>query len=367
MSVALQDIIGFLPLTEALRTVASGVPNPFPADLFNVAPKNRIIGDRAKYIRIGGERRTSSIATYGSPSRRRTLKEIGDAKVRMLHTFEEIQIDPLVMLQLQSFEKYQQDQGMEWLQYQLDEAAKRTVNTRIISTASTLRHGAIYYDATGQLLPNSSGAARTIDFNVPATHKDQCNGNISASWALDTTDILGDLRNLRQYAKQETGLEFDTALYGINLPRYIQQNPTTQSYLSRNSGMNDYILQSGEIPTGFGGVKNWIPVYTSFFESDDAGTVSEIWDDDLMVLIPSISQPDKMTWWGMFEGSFPVPKTIDIQRDPMGAQNAYETMFGMFSYAIPGHNPPGYTIHYGDVWLPGLRNEKAIFMADVAF
>lgn len=367
MAKDLRDIVGHLPLTEALRSVMSGVPNPFPSELFTVKSANRILGDRAKYIRISGERRTSKKALYGSPAVKRTLKDIADQTVRCMHTFESFGIDPVILQSLRSFEQYEQDKGMDWLSYQIDEAARRHVNTRVISTASVLRYGAIYWDSAGQLLPTSSGANETFDFNVPATHKDQCNGNISASWALHTTDIMGDIRNLKQYAVQETGLEFDTALYGVNLPKYISQNDYAMSYLSRNAGMNEKILSTGEIPEGFGGVKNWIPVYTSFFESDDSGTVSEIWDDDLMVLLPPIKQPDKMTWWAMFEGSFPVPRSIEVSRDPMGALGNFETVYGAFSYGAVTINPPGMEIYHGDTWLPGLRNEKAIFMADVAF
>jgi len=194
---SLQQIIGQVPLTEALKTVASGVPNPFPNEFFTVDANNRVLGDRASYIRISGERRTSKLAKYGSPSRRRTLRDLGDANVRMFHTFEEFQIDPMVLQQLRSFEKYQQDKGMDWLRYQVDEAAVRGQNTRIIATASTLGLGSIYWDSNGNLLPTSSGAAETYSFGIPATHKNQCNGNIAASWALATSDILGDIRSMK--------------------------------------------------------------------------------------------------------------------------------------------------------------------------
>ncbi len=367
MSVALEDIIGFMPLTESLRSVASGVPDPFPAELSTVSPKNQVMGDRAKYIRIKGERRTAKLAKYGAPSKRRSLLDIADQRVRMMHTFEEFQVDPNVLQKLMSFEQYQQDEGMDWLNYQIEEAARRTANTRIITKASVLRYGAIYWDVDGNLLPSSSSAVETYSFNIPATHQNQCNANISASWLLHTTDILGDIRNLQQYAIQETGMPLETALYGINVPKYISQNDYCMSYLSRNPGMNEAILTTGQVPDGFGGIKRWVPVYTSFYESDDAGTVSEIWSDDLVTFMPALNQPDKMNWWGMFEGSFAVPRSIEVARDPLTALKNFETVYGMFSYGEVTPNPPGITIHHGDVWLPGLRNEKALFQAVVAF
>lgn len=366
MSKSLQTILGYMPLTEALRATSSGVPNPFPQELFNVAPANRIMGDRAKYIRITGERRTAQFAKYGSPARRRSLRDISSQNVRMMHSFESFPIDLTVLQQLQSFEQYVQDEGVDWLSYQLEEAAKRQVNARIIATASTLRYGEIYIDTNGNLLPTSSGAAETYSFNVPSSHKDQINGVISASWALSSTDILGQLRNLRQYAAQETGIMPTTALYGVNVPSYIQNNDYALSYLSRNTSMNDKIMNSGEIPDGFGDIKRWIPVYTSFFEDAD-GTNQEIWNDDLVVFLPDLNQPDKMNWWAMYEGSFPIPRTLDVQRDPMQTIRNAETVYGNFSYGTLTINPVGAEIYHGDTFLPGLRNEKAIFMADVAF
>ncbi len=366
MGRALSDIIGYMPLTESLRTVASGIPNPFPSEFFTVKPRNRIVGDRARYIKVKGSRKTAKFIKYGSPALRRPLEDLADAKLRMLHSVEEFQIDPLVMQQLQAFESYTQDEGMEWLEYQIKEAAVRHTNSRVIAVASTLRFGQIYIDVDGNILPSSGSAELTVDFEVPATHQNQVNGNITGSWVNANHDLLGDLRNLQQFALQETGMLFDTALYGVNIPGYIQRNNFSVEYLARNPSANDTITQTGQIPSGFGGIKNWIPVYTSFWESDD-GTVNEIWNDDLLVLIPSLSQPDKMNWWDMFEGSYLVPKSLDIQATAQGAHNIFDTVFGLFSYAVPSHNPPGWTFYEGDTFLPALRNGKAIVQATVAF
>src|SRR6266852_6226649 len=114
-SKSLQQILGFMPLTESLRTVVSGVPNPFPLELFRVPPAHQFLGDRSRYIRISGERRTSKLGKYGSPSRRRTLRDIGTADMRCIHVNEHFQIDPMTLQQLQSFERYEQDKGMDWL------------------------------------------------------------------------------------------------------------------------------------------------------------------------------------------------------------------------------------------------------------
>src|ERR1051325_3164987 len=115
MAKSLEQVLGFMPLTEALRATSSGIPNPFPPEFFAVNPSNRVLGDKANYVRITGERRASKLAKYGSPARRRALRDIGEQPVRCLSTAEMIQIDPVVLQQLRSYQEYEQDKGMDWL------------------------------------------------------------------------------------------------------------------------------------------------------------------------------------------------------------------------------------------------------------
>ena len=367
MAKALESILGHAPLTKALRTTVSGVPKPFPEQFFSVDPANRILGDRAKYIRISGERRPAKRTVYGAPAKRRSLRDVGDATVRCLHSFEEITVDLTIMQKLRSFESYSQDEGMDWLRYQIEEAAKRQNNARVTAVASALRHGAIYWDSDGNLLADSSGADSnlTIDFSVPSTNKDQVNGIIDQSWALATTDIPGHIRALKQYSKQLTGLGLTAVLYGINVPKYMTQNEYVQAYLARGD-MRDKFLGTGEIPSGLFGIKDWIPVYDSHF-LNDSDTVVETWQDDLATFIPNVDQPDKMGWWAMYEGSFPVPNTLDVQREPAGTLGNYSVEYGPFSYGVLNHNPPTGSVFYGDTWLPAIRNANAIFPVDTAF
>lgn len=368
MSKALESIIGHAPLTESLRATSSGVPNPFPPELFTVSPRNRVLGDRAKYIRITGERRTAKRVVYGAPGKRRALRDVGEQGVRCFHNSESFALDMTILQKLQAFEQYTQDEGMDFLAYQIQEAAKRQQNTRVITTGSILRHGAVYWDSEGNLLPTSSGAdaSYTIDFGVPASHKDQINGIVTAPWSLVNTDIPGHIRAIKNYARQETGLELTAALYGKNISKYIMQNNLCQAFMSRNDSRNEKFLATGEISSGLFDIADWRPVYSSFYEKDD-GTIAEVWDDDLIVFLPEISQPDKMNWWAMYEGSYPVPRSLDVQRDPMSAIRNFEIVYGQGSYATITVTPPGVDVHDFDTFLPAIRNEKATFHVDTAF
>lgn len=361
MAYSLQQILGHIPLTKAIRTNAA-VPNPFPKEFFTTSEDGRVRGDKVQYIRITSERRTAQATKYNSPSKSRNLKEIGEQSVRMVHVFENIRIDANMLLQLRSFDQFTQDKGKDWLNHQLTEAGRRIGNSVLVSTASVLRAGEIYVDSDGNFLPTSSGASETYTFNVPATHKTTINGIVSASWALANTDIPGQLRALRQYGAQETGMQLKTALYGINIPRYMMANDFVQAHLVRMPSMNEKFLETGEIPEGLFGFR-WIPVYDAFIEKADA-TNAELWDDDLVTFAPDISQPDDMDWWTAYEGSFMVPRNLTISRSGQETLNNLEETYGMFSYGNIELDPPGATVRYGHTWLPGLRNEKALFMAD---
>lgn len=368
MSKSLEGVLGFTPLTTSLKLQTDGLPDLFPPEFSQTDPGNRIIGDRAQYIRVNGQRKSAKFNVYGSPAIRHELMPVGNAAVRCLHSYESFPIDLVTLSKLQSFEAFNQDEGADYVRYQFEAAAFRHKNAEVVALASTLRNFAIYFDTDYNLLPTSSGAdtTKTVDFGVAATHKDQCNGCITNPWSLASTDIPGDIRNLQQFSRKETGFELTAALYGKNIPRYMTQNDAVQPYLSRSGDARDKFLMTGEIPSGLFGIKDWIPVYQSFYENS-AGTNVDLWDDDGITFLPNVAQPDKMRWYRRYEGSYPVPKSLDIQMSEMAALNNYQTVYGVFAYAQPMNNPPQFEVYHGNTWLPAIVNEKAPFNADVTF
>lgn len=363
MSYALEKVLGHTPLTEALRTHVNGIPNQLPDTLFSV--KERFLGDKGRFRELTGERRTAKRTHYGSPAIKRNLRDVGDRDVRMWHNFEEIEIDILMLQKLQSVDKYEQDMGKSWLADQLEQAAMRLQNNRVAAVTSVLRYGAIYWDSDGNLLPSSSGADTnlTVSFNVPANNQNQLNGIISASWALNNTDIPTQILSLKAQAAKDTGYQLTTAFYGKNIPSYLFKNDFMQSYLSRNTGFNDQYMRTAEIPDGLLGFK-WIPVYEMFFEDND-GTNQSLWGDDLVVFTPDVMDEQYMKWWMPMEGSFQVPRSLSIPRDVSNILSNFETVHGIFSYAEMITNPPSAVGRYGDTFLPALRNPSVIYQADV--
>lgn len=369
MAKSIYDILGYMPLTEALRTTSMGVPNPFKfggMDLFSVSEGDRVIGDKFRFVTLKGERRTVKRAEYGAPSRGRALKDPGYVDGRLVHFFEHIDLDPLVYQQLHSPEAYVQDQGIEILSDEIESAGIRLANDRIVMVASTLRHAALYFDADGDILPSSSGAEYTFSFNRSANNANQLNGIISASWALTNTDIPTQLINLKSTAAETHGYEPEVCFYGKNVPKYLMQNDHIGAFLQRNPGYNDEYLRTNKIPDGLFGFK-WVPVYTAFYE-DSAGTNQQLWDDDLCVFTPGVADlGERMRWWAFKEGSFMVPTSMDVRANINNPFANFKTEYGQFAYCVPKVNPVAATVHYGDTCSPVLRKADATYAATVAF
>jgi len=359
MAKSLQEILGYIPLTGHIKKTTSGIPNPLPAEFFKVT--KRVLGDKGRYTVTTGERRVSRINRYGSASRRREMRPVGERDIRLLHTFENQPIDPTTMRLLRSLTAYEQTGGEQEVQRQVGEFKALFANLRIATTMQVLARGKLYYDANGNLLPTSSGAVETHDFQIDANNQNQLNGLVDFSWALPNTNIPGHLNTLKLRSAQDTGYEVTQCLYGRNIVKYMTQNDFVIDYLSRNPTWSSKFLDSNVVPDGLFGYK-WIPMFSTFYE-DNNGTNQEIWDADLAVFAPPVDEG----WWDFMEGSFPVPRSINIVPGGGASLNRFDDVFGMFAYGLDSHDPPGTTTYCGDTFVPALKNQKAVYQATVAF
>jgi hypothetical protein len=354
---SLQQVLGYVEISGRIQATASGIPQPLPPAFLK--PTRGVIGNKARYTRYTGERRVAKLNKYGAPARRTNLRDVGEVDVRLLHSFDEQPMDAATMKYLRSPVSYEFDQGEQEVARQDREFAMKQVNLRVAATLQVLRVGKIYWDADGNLLPSSSGAVETHDFQLAANNKDQLNGIIAQSWALTSTDIPLHLRNLKKRARRLTGLPLRYAIYGENIPTYLSQNDYVLDYLARNPDMNQRWLASAEIPDGLFGF-TWVPAYEAFYE-DDAGTNQDLWSGDAVVFTPEVDE----TWWEFLEGTFPVPTTLNVQADAEAAIKSFKDVRGMFGYATVGYNPPSITTYRGDTFLPTLKVPDAVFSADV--
>lgn len=358
-----QEILNYLPLTTAVQTVKTGIPNVLP-DVF-WSTKEQILGDKASYIQYTGTRAVAKVTPYGSPPRQTRKLDISDKSVRLLHASEEMPFSQELYDIFRAWEDYkpQQARALQQIDHQATQFRQRFDNLRVAATTMVLgAAGLLYFDVDGNLLPTSSGADLTVDMGVQANNKNQLNGIIAASWATTSTDIISQIINLKVQAAKDTGYPLKYALYGKKIPGYFAANTTVQNFMARNSAMNDFFLKTMEIPNGFMDLQ-WIPVYTAFFE-DSGGTNREIFDGDAVTFCPEINK----STWTFFEGSFPVPSQYGaIYPSADQALAAMKDVYGIGRYAyLPNPTAP-VTIHdvSFDTFMPMIRVPNAFYFADV--
>lgn len=368
MAFNLEQIIGYAALLGVIERIKNGVPNPLPKEFMTITKDT--VGDSGKYTRITGTRKVARLVMRGAPARRVEQKLIEDIPVKLLNSFEELMLDPQVLLNLRKLDDYSRDKGKQEVARQTKNFVQRGINLRVVAACQVLANGILYFDADYNLLPSSSGAVFSVDYAVPANNKNQINGLIDVSWSDTTANIPRQLAQLQELSLQTTGYEIETAFYGRNLPSYISQNDYTEEYMARHQEMRDQYLTGmngkklgGAIPQGLFGIKNWVPVNTAFYE-DDTDTNQTIFGVDQVVFTPAID--DSMSeWWETIEGSTLVPTTVDIQTDAMAALNSMKEAQGMYAYGKVHDNPAGIVMRSGDCFLPAIKVPAAIFPADV--
>lgn len=349
-----------MPLLEAIETVKKGIPDPLPPGFSSTTEK--VLGNTARYMVYTGTRQTARLSQYGSPAIKRAQRNIGSQDVVLMHSFEQIAFNPIVLQQLRQYENYDvQNMGKEEVARQVGNFTELFVNLRRAATMMMLVNGKLWFDGNGNLLPTSSGAVETLSAQRSANNENQLNSLITAKWNLNTTDIPLQLRNLRLRSAEDTGYQQKYALYGANIPSYLTQNDYVIDYLSRNPTWNNKWNESAEIPDGLFGF-TWVPMYTSFFD-DQNESHQTIWGADQVVFCPEVDK----RWWSIIEGSYPVPTTINVQTDAEAALSSLKEVYGMFGYSTVQTNPVSIATFMGDTFWPALKNPAVTYAATVVF
>jgi len=356
MAKTLSEIIGGIPMTTTAQTVTRGIPNYIPPSFFNVT--RRVVGNVVKYKKVAGSRKLAREVQYGAPSVLATKTGVSAASASLIHSFEHVQYDYLMLQNLQDANGVVQAQAVDEIYRQNADFVEEFNSLRTASVVSLLANGKIWFDGDGQMLFSSSGAVNTIDFSVPANNQNQLNGIIAASWATATTDIQGQIQAIKRNSLETTGYELRHAFYGINIPSYLTTNNSINKYLSGNPSLQNKLYGGGEIGDGFQGL-TWHPVYSSF-GTDANGTVREFVGPDSVTFTPDPT-PD---WYEFVEGSMGVPRTVDVMTGPPNA-NTFDTVYGKFGYAVPTHDPIGIKQYSGDTFLPLCKVGGALYIADV--
>lgn len=352
MAKNLEQILGFENLIGLIQNPAGGIPNVLPPSFLSTTKK--VEGKTAKWFESPTTRRAATLNQKSAPAKRVGQVATSSRTATMMHSFEMQHHDAEVLLQLQNFDNPQQQAlGKQYVAMQVAEFRRRFDNLRLSSIYSILRHGAIYFDSAGELLPTSSSAATTIDF-APASEA------ATTTWATDTVDIIAEIRETCIARERASGQPIKYAFYGANVPGYIQTNDTVGEFLQHQSSMQSAV-QTGVIPMGFGfeGL-TWIPMDRAFF-ADSADTNQEWSTGDQITFTP---EPNR-DWWELLEGTHAVPTNIGgVSADASAGLSQLKTVNGMFSYATVGHNPVGIDHFAGDTFLPTLKVPSAVCLFD---
>ena len=361
MTKAIEQVLSAKNLVGLIQGVLAGVPDDLLPPGFWAGGGNvkQVDGNIATYFKVEGTRQTARLVHYGAPSVKRSLAGVTEVPVKLLHSFEHQPHTPATMMNLMAEDsEAKQRMGQQTIARQVGDFARLFANLRLSAVYSVLTKGAIYFDGDGNLLPSSSGAVVTVDYQVPANNQNQLNTLISAGWSTAGTNIPSDVMNIKAAARQTTGYPLKYAFFGSDIPTWLAGNDYIKEFIFNSQRLTEQIA-TGNVPDGLMGL-TWRPLNEAFFNDSD-GTNQTWASSDAVIFTPEPS-PE---WWEWLEGTYPVPQNLQISSDASSALSGLAPVAGGFSYAELTTDPPGIKHMAGDTMLPLLKVPAAIFIADV--
>ena len=169
---------------------------------------------------------------------------------------------------------------------------------------------------------------------------------------------MTQLKAVKKAGRKLTGHPITHAFYGVNIPGYIANDPVLQSIIRGSQRVAEEAI-TAEIPSSVGNLK-WYPIDQAFFV-DQSGNYQDWAGDNTIVFTPDPSTD----WWEVIEGTYPVPRSIQLANDMGAVLGNLQQVAGPFSYAQVTTNPVSLQHFAGDTFLPILKNPAAIFIATV--
>lgn len=358
MAGSIQDLLGYQFLTGMIQATVDGIPSVLPKALLNT--KSKTLADSGRYTVVTGTRETARLVQYGAPALNQNLKDVSTRDVKLLHSLEAINLNPMILMQLRNYTNYNQmNLGKDEILRQVAGFKKRFENLRTAATTLALVNGSLWFDSNGNLQNSSSGAYETVDFKVPSANQGVISTVVGAGgvWNNAASNIPLTLRALRQLATQTTGYDPVNCLYGKNIPDYLTNNNYIKDYLARNPDRRDKILKTGDLTPDYDleGVR-FFPGYNAFWKDQNGANQTIVGDDDI-IFFPEPSQE----WWEIIEGSYPVPTNLNIQSGGWEAMQSFKEVHGMFSYAKVQDNPSSITMFSGDTFIPVIKVPASVW------
>lgn len=356
-----EELLNYLPLTDAVTQVVADLPKPLPAAFYNQT--RQVPGDAFRRFLLTPTRKTAKRAVRGSPPKRVPQTSISVQDAKCVHSIEEIECGSEVYKLFHPYTSYEPIvyNAETELDRRAQDFARRSLNLRTAAIHSVVATGYIWFDATDDILPTSSGAVETIDFLIPNSNR----RTSSVDWSDPAADVVTFITNEMAYMTINSGGFVPRyAIYGANVPGYLARNTSFREYLKLNGAFNDTFVKTGRIQDDTLQLI-WIPAQIAYFERPD-GTLVQQFPADQITFFPELTRDI----WEIKEGSQPVPKEFAWLNQGGDFRSVFNAMFenpafGMFRYALGQTYPvPQIIMVQGDNFLPDLPTPKAVWFLD---
>lgn len=356
----IREIFSYRNISAAIEAVKTGIPDRLP-DVFNTITED-VIGNETTYHKFYGMRKLANRTEYTAGAKHYASNKVDQQPVILtsFKGFVNVQDELLIPLRDENSLSVQKN-GKNFIERKVRELKTRFENNRIAHKVQLLRKGAYWYSNEGVLLQSSSGSVDTVDFAVPAGNQGQIGGIIGASWATDTTDIYQHIVNLKKKAIQATGRPLKHAFYGTSIASWIFKNASFKYYFQHYPMFQQaFATKPGEIPNGFMDLE-WHAMGDVFWENE-AGSVVQGWDDDVVTFTPEIDR-DVYTH---FMGSEVIPTSMGVQVGEEISTANTAVVYGMHAYSIQTVDPLSIKLIVADNSMPVWKNGLDMYIADVA-
>ena len=355
---ALQEVLHPLTITAHYREIASAVENNPLVDFYSTGIKD-IKGDRFEFVYRSGMKDPAPGNLRGQPARVLQPTGLREDKVYMLHAFNEVSLsmDALQMLR-EPDNTYLQEKGKTEITRQFEDFGDRHKLFRALALAKTFSDGLVYLNGDGDILESSSGATVTVDFRVPASHKDQLSGIVDTAWDAAGAKILDDLDQIAIQAEVENAPP----------PKHVWIHPTSKRWLRTNTQILAFLQASPEKANRIlaGSTIEDLGGYTWHFY----GGTYTAQDGSTKPFLPetkAIITPDVGPWLNARNGSELITQYEGIAADPIAALADVTEVFGDFAYVKLIDNPTKLVLRMGTNFVYVFANPNAVWMPTVDF
>lgn len=365
-SYSLSDLFGYVSLTGIVNANVPDLPKPLPDGFYDAAVK-KVEGNTGMYTRLVNNRTVSKLVNYGAEPLPRNMVPLGQFPATCFSTAEQMTISPMDYLALRGMNSYDlQNRGAEIIKFQVDNFRRYTDNLRNTIDVLALSRGKVHYNGdTGELLPTSSGATVTADFQIPAAQVGATIATftgVSGAWSSASTNIPLQITKLKMMAERAHGYVPEIVLYGKNVPSQLALNDYLIEYAAREpQGFRPNWLKEGDLQPTYRYLSMlWYPAYNAFWKDSD-GVDREAIDDNAIIFLPKPSTQ----WWERFEGVQLVPTNYNPQQgaDLSGLNMEVKKVYGrgMFGRQNPNTLVPTITMVAFDNQTPVIKVPDAVY------